>query len=148
MTLSGAVVAYELASLGESGPNAWMVVVLDLRTGRAIHRVPTGVPLRPEPGYIGVGNVVSIVLKSDGAVAWIADDYERTTGSILTEVPYFDVEAVDKSGSRLLASGADIDPSSLALSVGATNIGYHSLAAEGNTVSWTRDGKPASASLG
>jgi hypothetical protein len=86
------------------------------------------------PGYIGVGNVVAIVVKSDGAVAWIAEDYERTLGTGTPSVtPYFDVEAVDKSGSRLLASGTDIDPSSLALA--------------GNTLYWMQGGQPASAPL-
>jgi hypothetical protein len=140
MTLAGPIAAYEQ---GE-----WFVVVRDLRTGRVLHRVPTGTPLVPKPGYNGIGNIVAIVLKSEGAVAWIADDYERTTGVVtLSETPYFDVEAIDKSGSRLLASGSDIDPSSLALSVGATNIGYHGTALEGNTVLWIQGGKPASASL-
>jgi hypothetical protein len=89
-----------------------------------------------------------MVAKSDGAVAWIADDFGRTSSlASLSEVPYFDVEAVDRSGSRLLASGTDIDPSSLGLSVGATKIGYHGTDLEGTTLSWLQGGKPAFASL-
>jgi hypothetical protein len=115
-TLGGIYVAYEESSsehmYGTPGHSENIVVVRNLRTGRVLHRVPTGTPLEPSPNYIGVGNIVAIVVKSDGAVAWIADDYERTLGTGTPSVtPYFDVEAVDKSGSRLLASGTNIDPS-------------------------------------
>ena len=70
-TLVGPVVAYGEAS--SSGPRSrrseWHVVVRDLRTGRVLHRVPTGTPLEPEPEYIGVGNVVSIVVNPGRAVS-------------------------------------------------------------------------------
>jgi hypothetical protein len=105
------------------------------------------VPLKSKPKYLGVGNVVSIVVKSDGSVAWIADDYERSHPSGSPEVSYFDVYAVDKSGTRLLAAGTDIDPSSLALSVGGSNIGQGSLTGLGSTLYWTQGGNPASAVL-
>jgi hypothetical protein len=125
-----------------------VVVVRDLRTGRVLHKSPTGSPLRPEAGYVGVGNVVAIVLKGDGAVAWIADDYERSSGAgTANEAVYFDVEAVDRTGSRLLASGTAVDPSSLSLAVGATNVGYHSAALMGSLLYWTEGGTPASAVL-
>lgn len=148
-TLAGPIVAYEEASLGgaQSRRAEWHVVVRDLRTGRVLRRVPTGVPLKPGPEYVGVGNVVSIVVKSDGAVAWIADDYERSATVHGTGLPYFDVYAVDKSGTRLLAAGTEIDPSSLAFSVTGTNIGQGSRAAPGSTLYWTQGGKPMSAAL-
>jgi hypothetical protein len=151
-TLNGAYVAYEENSsehmYGEPVHSEYIVVVRNLHTGRVLHRAPTGTPLKPRPDYIGVGNVVAIVVKSDGAVAWIADDYERTLGTgTLSVTPYFDVEAVDKSGSRLLASGADIDPSSLALAVGGTDISPNSLAVAGNTLYWTQGSQPFSAPL-
>ena len=150
-TLAGSVVAYADTSIGgsQSGRAEWRVVVRDLRTGRVLHKVSTGAPLKPRPGYVGVGNVVSIVVKSDGAVAWIADDYERSRpfGASGPEVPYFDVYAVDKSGTRLLAAGTEIDPSSLALSVGGSNIGQGSRTAPGSTLYWTQGGKSESAIL-
>ncbi|MGC2656183.1 MAG: hypothetical protein WA317_21880, partial [Mycobacterium sp.] len=65
-----------------------------------------------------------IVVKSDGAVAWIAEDGSvMSTSDPSSMVSAFAVEAVDDSGMRLLASGGEIDPSSLALSVGGANIG-------------------------
>lgn len=147
-TLAGPIVAYEEVSMGgsEYGRAEWLVIVRDLRTGRVLHKVPTGAPLEPKPHYVGVGNVVSIVVKSDGTVAWIADDYERSAAAHGAE--YFDVYAVDRSGTRLLASGTDVDPGSLALSVGGTNIGMGSESvAAGSMVYWTQGGKSESAVL-
>jgi hypothetical protein len=136
--LDGTAVAYEEFSvsseLNEEQNDQWHVVVRDLRTGRVLHRLPTGTPLKTSPGYVGVGVVAAIVVKSNGSVAWIADDYERSSGvGTPSETRYSDVEAVDSSGSRLLASGVNVDPSSLALA--------------GSTLYWTQGGKPASTAL-
>jgi hypothetical protein len=49
---------------------------------------------------------------------------------------------------RLLASGANVDPGSLALSTGGTNIGMGSESvAAGGMVFWTQGGKPFFATL-
>lgn len=69
--------------------------------------------------------MVAIVAMSDGAVAWIVE-----TG---TNAADYQVHAIDKSGSRVLASGSNIEPQSLALA--------------GNTFYWTQEGKPISAPL-
>ncbi|MGO9762758.1 MAG: hypothetical protein ACLP1Q_16010 [Solirubrobacteraceae bacterium] len=132
-TLAGTMVAYEVAGGGPGGSYAY-VVVSDLATGKVVHREPTGTPAHPEPPRtengltvhrVGIGPATAIVVKSDGAVAWIVQT-PREDGS-------YQVHAVDKTGSRLLASGPDIDPSSLALA--------------GSTLYWTEDGKPMSATL-
>lgn len=150
-TLAGPIVAYEESSasggLGADPTGRNVVIVRDLRTGRVLRKVPTGVPLKPEPRYVGVGNVVSIVLKSDGAVAWIADDYERSATAHGTGLPYFDVYAVDKMGTRLLSSGTNIDPSSLALSTGATGVNGHPSSIAGSTLYWTQGGASSSTTL-
>jgi hypothetical protein len=65
---------------------------------------------------------VAIVVKSDGSVAWIVESSSE-----------YQVRAVDKSGSRVLSSGTNIDP--------------HSLALAGSTLYWTQGGKPKSAML-
>src|SRR4029077_6378938 len=67
VTLVGSVVATEeafvTAAIGvENGIEEWHVVVRNLRTGRVLHEVPTGTPLNPPARYIGVGNVVALVL--------------------------------------------------------------------------------------
>ncbi|MHB1538294.1 MAG: hypothetical protein ACYCVV_20885 [Acidimicrobiales bacterium] len=142
LTLSGEFVAYEHFSWSGSGGvpggglHEWWVVVRDLRTGRVLQKVPTGTPLEPEPTYIGVGPVVTLMLDSRGTTAaWIADDYERTPGvpGETSYKPFYDVEAVDKEGSRLLAAGTDIEPRSLALT--------------GSTLYWTQGGVPHTATL-
>lgn len=140
VSLAGAMVAYGDAWVSEDryqtsiGSSEWRVIVRDLRTGRVLHDVPTGAALRPVREYIGVGPAVAIVVRSNGAVAWIAEDYERSSGlGTPVEVPYFDVYAADKGGTRLLASGFDVNPSSLALA--------------GGTLYWTQNGKPVSAVL-
>jgi len=125
--LAGPTVAYEETSIGgvSSRESEWRVVVRDLRTGRVLHRVPTGTPSPPNPSFVGDGFAAAIVVKSDGAVAWIVQNG--------VDPSEYEVQAVDKTGGRLLAASADIDPSSLALA--------------GSIVYWTQAGKPFSASL-
>ena len=125
----------------------WHIEVRDLRTGRLLHEVPTGTPLKPAPHYVGVGPIVGLVLKSDGSVAWIAEDYERSSKLYGAGASYFDVYATDKTGTRLLASGTNIDPSSLALSVGASGVNARPRTIEGSTLYWTQGGVSASALL-
>jgi hypothetical protein len=136
-TLAGSMVAYEAGSASSHYGTSWLVVVRDLGSGKVQHRLPTGTPVHPEPARIedgitkqntGIGPATAIVVKTDGAVAWIAQD------AVEGALPYaYQVHAVDKTGSRLLASGPGIDPASLALA--------------GSTLYWTEDGKPSSATL-
>jgi hypothetical protein len=152
VVLAGSVVAYEeffttadrYTLEGEPVTTALRVIVRDLRTGRVLHDVPTGTPPKPEPGSVGVGNIVALVLKSNGSVAWIAEDSERSAAA---KAAYFDVYATDKSGTRLLASGTDIDPSSLALSAGATHLDDYPHTIAGNTLYWTQGGQSFSTTL-
>lgn len=118
-TVGAAFVAYEkfaVASepfVGETS-SYWRVIVRNLRTGRVVHRANS------------TGSFVQdLVVKSDGAVAWIVDT------SFLPEEHA--VVAVDKTGTRTLASGPGIAPSSLTLT--------------GNTLSWIESGRMASAVL-
>ncbi len=111
--LAGTMVAYEEISAGEmpegEGRASWLVLVRDLRNGRWVHRAFTGVARKPKNE--GVGPLSALVLKSDGSVAWIAK-----VGDLSGYVPpEYEVHALDKRGSRLLASGTDIAPSSLTL---------------------------------
>jgi hypothetical protein len=121
--LAGPLVAYEDGSGGEEF-NSYFVVVRNLRTGRVIRKMPTGTPATPSKSLVGVGPTTAIVLKSDGAVAWIAEAGFPTT---------YEVHAVDQSGSRVLASSSDIDPSSLTLA--------------GSTLYWTENSVAMSAPL-
>jgi hypothetical protein len=126
--LGGTMVAFEesITGSGLNGSNShgtWIMVVRDLRTGKVIHKVPTGTPASPNPNFVGVGPTTAIVVKSDGAVAWIA---EAAVGG-------YEVHALDKTGSRLLASGEDIEP--------------HVLGLKGNRLYWKQGGQVQSAVL-
>jgi hypothetical protein len=97
---------------------------------RTLRKEPTGVPatLGSEPEFeaiAGIGHTTSIAVKSDGSVAWIVNPNEASG--------HYQVHAADTAGSRMLASGADIDPTSLALA--------------GSTLYWTQGGRPQSALL-
>jgi hypothetical protein len=85
----------------------FIVVVRNPSTGRIVHRVPTGTPLQPTPSFVGIGETTAIVVKSDGAVAWITEVALGEGG--------YQVHALDKAGSRVLASGEDIKPYALGL---------------------------------
>ncbi len=123
-TLSGAMVAYEYGVAGPSG-SYQSVIVRNLSNGR-MRKLVTGAAIHPEPGFHGIGPARAIVVKSDGAVAWIVE-----TNS--TPSREYAVEAVDSTGTRLLAESAGINPSSLALT--------------GSTLYWTQSGKPISTVL-
>jgi hypothetical protein len=107
LTLAGPTVAYERYYSAEGGPSEFEVIVRNLRTGQFLHKVPTGTRKVPNPEAIGIGGVVWMVVKPDGAVAWIAQT--------VAEEGRFQLHAVDATGSRVLATGASIDPTSLAL---------------------------------
>jgi hypothetical protein len=126
-TLAGTIVAYAESAVYGSGQEKaprYSIVVRDLGTGQILNRVTTGRFVKPEATPVSVGSATALVVKDDGAVAWIVE-----TGVPAT----YQVYAIDKTGRRLLASSADIVPYSLALA--------------GNTVYWTQGGQPFSAPL-
>jgi hypothetical protein len=132
--LAGTYVAYAyFLVLGEEKDReeTFLVIVRDLRNGRILYKIPTGTP-RPQnaSSVVGAGPVRTLVLKSDGSVAWIN---EHPLGLLGDETDY-EVHALDKTGSRILASGTDIDPRSLALA--------------GSTLYWMQGGKPFFTRLG
>ena len=124
--LAGPIVAYEQQATPCDPGCSWLVVVRDLRTGRTLRKEPTGVNTRFVGFREGIGPTSAIVIKTDGSVAWIANAQEVEGGG-------YQVHASDRAGSRLLASGTDIEPSSLALA--------------GSTLYWMQNGKPQSATL-
>jgi hypothetical protein len=134
VTLAGTTVAYETelsssAGNGEVIKSEWYVVVVDLQSEHMLYRVPTGVPSGESKHLasklVGAGETTAIVVRRDGAVAWINDTF-HTEGR-------FEVHALDATGERVLAVGSNIAPSSLALA--------------GSTLYWTQGGKPFSATL-
>ena len=137
-TLAGSIVAYEGGSASSHYGTSWLVIVRDLRTGKVLHSVPTGTPAHPEPPRtedgitgqdVGIGPAAAIVVKSDGAVAWIVEAPNQGSGANYE----YQVHAVDSTGSRVLAAGPEVEPRSLALA--------------GSTLYWMVGGKPMSATL-
>lgn len=133
LALSGTIVAYNEWSYGgnrytppsEERPFKQYVIVRNLRTDRVLHRVPTGMKEPDHPMTVGDGPTAAIVVKSNGAVAWVLDTVQSENR--------YQVHALDKTGERVLATGSNIDP--------------HSLALAGSTLYWTQGGKPMSATL-
>lgn len=130
-TLAGPFVAWERSEsmTGESGHAEWVVIVEDLRSGRVLRRVPTGVANPPVRGLVGSGPATQIVVDAQGASAWIVEAASRTGG----RPAQFEVHEASQGGTRTLASGADISPRSLAL--------------VGGTLYWTQGGKASSVTL-
>jgi hypothetical protein len=129
-TLAGPIVAFEESSVTELEPASRyieQIVIRNLRDGQLIRRLPTGTPVAPpkNPEDAGIGEATAIVVKRDGAVAWIVEVDDAAVE--------YQVHAFDKAGNHVLASGSDIEP--------------HSLALVGNTLYWLQAGKPMSAAL-
>jgi hypothetical protein len=141
------MIAYEFVEDGEE-QSSDEVRVLNLRTRKLIHSIPHEFPI--VPGEVGRGEVKSIVVKSDGSVAWTTFIVEKGPERIHVcppvpevcrggprtyewETTYSAVHTLDRSGNRLAAAGADIEPNSLALA--------------GSTLYWMQGGKPMSATL-
>lgn len=103
----------------EEGGDTGRLVVVNLLNAKTVHRVPDGYAGREDANHVGApGHVEQILLKPDGSAAWtVATDPQFGTYQLL---------AVDSSGWRLLAQGANIAP--------------HSLAAVGDTLYWTAGG--------
>ncbi len=154
ITLAGPVVAYDATDNSPIPPNGSSsneIWVRSLRTGKLIHRTPNDSP--SSSGAEGKGETMSIVAKTDGAVAWTTHWIETgplapkicraspsTPACVSEEGPmhewekvYTAVHVADKLGTRIVATGANIEPRSLALA--------------GSTLYWTQGGKPMSATL-
>jgi hypothetical protein len=127
--LAGPIVAIELfAYQPEFKPR---IIVSELRTGRVIHSVPTGVNFCNYAGFCRE-LATSLVLKEDGSAAWVVSQTNRT-GNTQTEII-----SVDNTGTHVLAfgrtyEGVVIDPQSLVLT--------------GSTLHWTQNGELMSATL-
>ena len=131
--LAGTMIAYEEGASSFLGErvlgNEHIIAVRNLDTGHVIHRAPTGELASPRKGFEGVGATTAIAVKPDGAVAWIADNAERSTAT----AEYFEVHAIDAHGNHVLAADTAIAP--------------HSLRLRRSTLSWTQDGKRCSTTL-
>jgi len=125
LAVAGRDAAYGLSRYGVDTLPA-TVIVERLIDGKQLHNSSaTTQPLGPE----FFQSVESIVVRSDGAVAWVAK-----AGSIISRRPAdVEVNRTDTRGRLLLDSGAGIDPKSLRL--------------HDSTVSWRHGSATHSATL-
>jgi len=106
VALAGAIAAYGLASFGVDTGSS-QVVVRRLSDGHQLKALATVTrPLGPE-SYVSVG---SVVVRSDGAVAWIG-----VGASIIRHGRDVEVHRDDSRGGRLLDASTAVDPGSLRL---------------------------------
>jgi hypothetical protein len=119
VAVAGSFAAYALTSFGVDTVTT-VVVVRNLSSGKRLRDVAATTKVLPE----SFQTVDGIVVKADGAVAWISSvSSVFSHGSATVEV-----HRADSRGATLLDSGRAIDPRSLRLS--------------GATLSW-RDGSSA-----
>lgn len=105
VALAGIVAGYALSSFGVDTVSA-QVVVRDLANGREVHEAAATSVVLPE----AFQSVDAIVVKSDGAVAWISH-----AGSVVSHRQRTEVHRLDTRGPELLDSGSGIAPGSLRL---------------------------------
>jgi hypothetical protein len=106
VVLNGTITAYGLESCGvDTGSSE--LVVQRLTDGRHLRTVAATVNRVAPESYSAV---TSLVLKRDGAVAWIAE-----ARSIIRNGVDIEVHRADKRGEAELDSGTSIDPTSLRL---------------------------------
>ena len=115
VAMVGPMVAFEVNG-EQPGYSYDTIIVASLAAGRKLKKVPDepNIPIGNVPAY-----ATGLVLKGDGAVAWMLSDHK--------------VYADDTNGYRLLASNPGIATGSLALA--------------GNTLYWLQGGTPQTATL-
>ncbi len=138
IALTGAMLAYETDS-GEPTKYSicdcerWGITVVDLSTGRVVHRAPTGPhhgdvephgfpsDATPDHGdlYVGVGPAEQVVVEQNGSVAWIAWNFvswlEAFRAGREHEPHSYELRVIDQAGEQLITSGPTLDPHALAL---------------------------------
>jgi len=131
--LAGTLVASEQGGSGEL-EIGYGISVVSLRTSRVVRQLDTGVPSATQTAAAGsthlsgVGPTTTVVLRPDGAVAWIVHDI------LAPDPPSYQVWKADAGGApTMLATANDIDPASLALA--------------GSTVYWSEGGAAHAATL-
>jgi len=135
VALAGYLAAYDKnVAQGQRPEPEDHVFVVNLRTRKVLRSAldavfPARPPQQPKTLFASIGPVTALVLRADGAAAWIAE----APGGFEEPPQDFQVVALDASGPRLLADGLNIVRNSLHLS--------------GSTVSWEQGGREMSAPL-
>jgi hypothetical protein len=140
--LAGTLVAYAwedgvFAEEEQRRPHNYFIVVRDLQTGHVRLRIPSGPCTKRERGATGSGSVTSIVMRPDGAVAWIAYNWQLGFRTASGWVLRYFVYARDRGHTRVLGSGT-------------TPVHQREpvLSLRGHRLHWVQNGNPRSAWLG
>jgi len=132
--LVGTIAALETSGSAHASGSSFDILVYDVKRRRLLRRLPTGTPTPTQtknayPETLeGVGDTTALVLQPDGAVAWIVHD------TAAPDPPTYQViKANAGQPPTVLATGTDIDPTSLALG--------------GTVLYWEQNNSPHSAQL-
>ena len=123
IAVAGRNAGYGLSNFGVDTVSA-QVVVRNLLNGKIIHNAVATSRILVE----SFQSIDSVVIKTDGAVAWISE-----VGSVISHNRYLEVHRLDGRGQALLASGGGIVSRSLRL--------------HGSTLTWRDGSVTRSASL-
>jgi hypothetical protein len=129
LALAGTIVAYSFTESGSTstGPGLeqdW-VLARDLRSGKLLFKVPSGTPVAPEPGQVGVGSVYGVEALANGTVAWLVKD-EEIRCEEFQPCPRWQIHVRSRTGQKIIAHGV-IRPGSLRL--------------HGPTLTWKQSGR-------
>ncbi len=135
--LAGPVVAYADASISEVTEEdtptevirGFSLVVRDLANDRLLHDITAARHTARGPLSASALGAGSFVVKSDGAVAWVEEGLTVAPAG----APTYELRALDRTGTRVLATGPTIEPNSLALA--------------GSNLYWTQSGQAFSSQL-
>jgi hypothetical protein len=131
-TLSGTAAAYVETRCEPSSCGPEQIVVRSVSTGRILHDAPLEVATGQDT-EVQFAVVLRIVLKADGAVAWVQQDVYGVHDGGPGPPTVFDVFAIDRNGFHSLRTGLPAKPGSLKVL--------------GSALSWTQEGARQAAVL-
>lgn len=130
--LAGTVVAYGESRSEPGGRAPDRIVVRSIFNGRILHGGSLYVAT-PRLTMIEEAHAIQIVVKPDGAVAWIQEDWFARHGGASPPPVVYDVFAVDGNGFHSLGIDLPAKPTSLST--------------EGGALSWVEEGRRRSVAL-
>jgi hypothetical protein len=132
LALAGTVVAYLTTPVEPGVEEQQAIVVRSIATGRALHSIAIHVRT-VQRTMLEWSEVLQIVAKPDGALAWVQEDSFGRHGGGAAPPPAYSVFALDSNGFRALTPELRAPPGALR--------------ARGGVLSWTNEATQESAAL-
>lgn len=132
LALAGATVAYLTTPVEPGYAQEHAIVARSIATGRALHSVAIRVRTVHRT-MLEAASVLQIVVKPDGALAWIQEDGFGRHGGGAAPPTAYSVFAVDRNGFHTLTPELPASPRALTVT--------------GSLLSWTNEATPESAIL-